>query len=73
MCVCVLHKLSKALNIHLSTSKSTQREQSDRVENLVDILIKREDEINVENCKNLEVPDNLLPKFKEMDKTFLKD
>ena len=71
MCVCVLHKLSKALNIHLSTSKSTQREW--RVENLVDILIKREDEINVENCKNLEVPDNLLPKFKEMDKTFLKD
>ena len=43
------------------------------VENLVDILIKREDEINVENYKNLEVPENLLPKFKEMDETFLKD
>ena len=43
------------------------------VENLVDILIKREDEINVENYKNLEVPENLLPKFKETDKTFLKD
>ena len=43
------------------------------LENLVDILIKREDEINVENYKNLEVPENLLPKFKEMDETFLKD
>ena len=43
------------------------------VENLVDILIKREDEINIENYKNLEVPENLLPKFKEMDETFLKD
>ena len=44
-----------------------------RHENLVDILIKREDEINVENYKNLEVPENLLPKFKEMEETFLKD
>ena len=43
------------------------------VENLVDILIKREDEINIENYKNLEVPENLLPKFKEMDESFLKD
>jgi len=43
------------------------------VENLVDILIKREDEINVENYKKLDVPEDLHEKFKQMDDTYLKD
>jgi len=43
------------------------------VENLVDILIKREDEINVENYKHLEVPEDLHDKFTQMDASYLKD
>ena len=43
------------------------------VENLVDILIKREDEINVDNYKNMKVPEDLIDKFKQMDETYLKD
>ena len=43
------------------------------VENLVDILIKREDEINVDNYKKLDVPEDLNDKFKEMDVSYLKD
>ena len=43
------------------------------VENLVDILIKREDEINVENYKHLEVPEDLHDKFEQMDASYLKD
>ena len=43
------------------------------VENLVDILIKREDEINVENYRQLDVPEDLHEKFQKMDETYLKD
>ena len=43
------------------------------VENLVDILIKREDEINVDNYKAMDVPEHLVDKFKQMDETYLKD
>ena len=53
--------------------RELHKTEKDRSCLLVDILIKWEDEINVENYKNLEVPDNFLPKFKEMNETFLKD
>ena len=42
-------------------------------ENLVDILIKKEEEINVENYKSLDVPQQYIEQFKEMDETYLKD
>ena len=43
------------------------------VENLVDILIKKEDEIKIDNYKQVDVPEDLHDKFKQMDETYLKD
>ena len=43
------------------------------VENLVDILIKKEDEINIDNYKQVDVPEDLHDKFKQMDETYMKD
>lgn len=41
-------------------------------ENLVDILIRTEEEIGEEDLKNVEVPGDLQEKFKEMDEEFLR-
>eukprot|EP00088_Acartia_fossae_P028600 TRINITY_DN29405_c0_g1_i3.p1 TRINITY_DN29405_c0_g1~~TRINITY_DN29405_c0_g1_i3.p1 ORF type:complete len:360 (-),score=70.76 TRINITY_DN29405_c0_g1_i3:84-1163(-) len=43
------------------------------LENIVDILIKSEEEINLENYKNVEVPGDLIEQFKKMDELYLKD
>lgn len=42
-------------------------------ENLVDILIKTEDEIKIDNYKNVSVPESLVPELEDMDKEYLKD
>ena len=56
-----LHKIEKDREVLLAT------------ENVVDILIKTEEEINVENYKEVEVPSELLPKFQKMDEAYLQD
>ena len=43
------------------------------VENLVDILIKKEEEINVDNYKSVDVPQQYIDQFKKMDETYMKD
>ncbi|KAF5290061.1 hypothetical protein FQA39_LY14842 [Lamprigera yunnana] len=40
-------------------------------ENLVDILIRTEEEIGKDNLKDLEIPDDLVKKFEKMDRDFL--
>ncbi|XP_050520100.1 protein HGH1 homolog [Daktulosphaira vitifoliae] len=40
-------------------------------ENIVDILIKTEDEIGTDNFHELNVPEELIPKFKQMDEAYL--
>ena len=55
-----LHKIEKDKHVKLAC------------ENLVDILIKKEEEINVENYKEVEVPDDVVPQLEEMDKEYLK-
>ncbi|XP_044727698.1 protein HGH1 homolog [Chrysoperla carnea] len=42
-------------------------------ENLVDILIRTEEEINKDNIKDAEVPVDLIEKFEKMDKEFVED
>jgi len=42
-------------------------------ENIVDILIKKEEEICLENYKDVEVPEHLIDDFKKMDKCYLED
>eukprot|EP00092_Neocalanus_flemingeri_P009415 GFUD01010129.1.p1 GENE.GFUD01010129.1~~GFUD01010129.1.p1 ORF type:complete len:355 (-),score=115.92 GFUD01010129.1:103-1167(-) len=42
-------------------------------ENIVDILIKTEDEINIDNYKEVEVPDDVVDKLKKMDECYLND
>jgi hypothetical protein len=42
-------------------------------ENIIDILIKTEEEISIENYKEVEVPDHLIEKFEQMDKFYLED
>ena len=39
----------------------------------VDILIKKEEEIGLDNYKRVEVPDEVIPQLHEMDKEYLKD
>ncbi|XP_063987559.1 protein HGH1 homolog [Diachasmimorpha longicaudata] len=42
-------------------------------ENVIDILIRTEDEIGLENLKLVDVPEDYTEKFKKMDEDFLKD
>jgi hypothetical protein len=42
-------------------------------ENVIDILIKKEEEINVENYHDHDVPEDIVPKLIEMDDNYLKD
>jgi hypothetical protein len=56
-----LHKVEKDAHVRLAC------------ENLVDILIKREDEINVDNYKDVDVPDDVLPELEKMDKDYLEE
>lgn len=42
-------------------------------ENVVDILIRKEDEIGVEDLTSLDVPEDMKEKFEKMDKDFLED
>ena len=41
-------------------------------ENLVDILIKTEDEIKIDNYKDVDVPKDMVPELEKMDEPFLK-
>ncbi len=40
-------------------------------ENLVDIVIKKEEEIGLDNYKEVEVPEDVVPQLEEMDKEYL--
>ena len=40
-------------------------------ENLVDILIKTEEEIKVDNYKDVEVPEDVIPTLDKMDEPYL--
>lgn len=42
-------------------------------ENVVDILIRTEDEIGESNLKTIDIPQDLLTKFNEMDKNLVDD
>lgn len=42
-------------------------------ENVIDILIKKEEEINVDNYHDHDVPEEVIPKLIEMDENYLKD
>ena len=42
-------------------------------ENLVDILIKKEEEINIDNYKTVDVPEEYVEQFQQMDETFMKE
>ncbi len=42
-------------------------------ENVVDILIKTEDEINLDDFRSVDVPADVVPKLEEMDNEYLKD
>ncbi|XP_040573719.1 protein HGH1 homolog [Lepeophtheirus salmonis] len=42
-------------------------------ENLVDILIKKEEEIKVDNYKDVKVPENIISDLKQMDKEYLEE
>lgn len=56
-----LHKVEKDREVQLAC------------ENVIDILIKTEEEIIVENYKEVEVPDHLHEKFKQQDDFYLED
>jgi len=56
-----LHKVEKDREVLLA------------VENVVDILIKTEDEINLDNYKDVEVSEDLVPKLNAIDEQYLKD
>ena len=49
------------------------REVQKAIEDVVDIIIKKEEEINEENLKSLEIPEDLIERFNKMDKELLKD
>ena len=42
-------------------------------ENVIDIIIKKEDEIGVDNFQEHQVPDEVVPKLLQMDEDYLKD
>lgn len=42
-------------------------------ENLVDLLIRKEEEIGEDNLRTVEVPEDLVEKFEKMDKDFIED
>lgn len=54
---------------------NTEKEKLVRLacENIIDILIKKEEEINVDNYHEHEVPEEVVPKLIEMDEHYLKD
>lgn len=56
-----LHKVEKDKHVKLAC------------ENLVDILIKKEEEINVDNYNDVQVPDDVVPQLEEMDRDYLKE
>lgn len=54
------------------------KDEKDRVcllatENLVDILIKTEEEIKIDNYKEVAVPENVIDKLNKMDECYLND
>ena len=40
-------------------------------ENLIDILIKTEEEIKIDNYKEVEVPQDVVPRLEKMDEPYL--
>lgn len=63
-------------NIYLVLRQFHAQEKDGRVrlaaENLVDILIKTEQEIKVDNYKEVEVPQDMVPQLDKMDEPYLK-
>ena len=55
------HKAEKDANVRLVC------------ENLVDLLIKKEEEINVENYHEVKVPEDMVQELEDMDKEYLKE
>jgi len=65
----------RRMNIYLVLRQFHSQEKDNAVrlaaENLVDILIKTEEEINIDNYKNVDIPEEVIPKLVEMDKPYL--
>ena len=59
-CVCIFCFVSNSLWNRLAA------------ENLVDILIKTEEEIKIDNYKELDVPKDMVPELEKMDEPYLK-
>ena len=58
--------------------KQLHKEEKDKTvrlacENVVDILIKKEEEINLESYHDVEVPSDVVPELEKMDKEYLED
>ncbi|BES96758.1 Domain of unknown function (DUF383) [Nesidiocoris tenuis] len=51
----------------------TDRSNLLAAENVIDLLIRTEDEIGVDDVSSLDVPDDLVEKFEKMDKDFISD
>lgn len=54
-------------------SQETDRAVRLAAENLIDILIKTEEEIKIDNYKDIEIPEEVVPRLLEMDKPYLND
>jgi len=69
-------ELMREKNIYVILRQFHNQEQDDTVrlaaENLVDILIKSEDEIKIDNYKDVEVPKDMVPELEKMDEPYLK-
>ncbi len=74
-----LHKVTQiTFNIPCWLFNLFYQNEEDKVvrlacENVIDILIKREDEINLDNYHDHEIPEEVLPQLEEMDREYLKD
>jgi len=68
-------EVMRSQNVYLILRELHKREQNREVrlaaENIIDILIKTEEEINIDNYKEVEVPDEMHEKFQHMDVQFL--
>jgi len=69
-------ELMREKNIYVILRQFHKQEEDEAVrlaaENLVDILIKREDEIKIDNYKEVDVPKDMVPELEKMDEPYLK-
>jgi len=68
-------EMFRSRNVYLILRELHQRDANREVrlaaENIIDILIKTEEEINIDNYKEVEVPENMHEKFQHMDAQYL--